>query len=67
MSSDKSGDFAVCEIGGQLIEIALEMIPRRAKEGDVLVPNDNGTFDIDREATEKRRNKIKDLQNKLWE
>ena len=43
------------------------MIPRRAKEGDVLVPNENGTFDIDREATEKRRNKIKDLQNKLWE
>lgn len=65
------GDFAVCELsseenGTTQILIEKEKLPLNVKEGDVITAGKNG-YEIDNTQTEKRREKIKNLQNSLWE
>ena len=47
--------------------IALNELPEGAKEGDVLVIGDDGALKIDVDATKVRREKIRQLQEKVWE
>ncbi|HHW57288.1 MAG TPA: DUF3006 domain-containing protein [Clostridia bacterium] len=56
------GDWAVIEYGDKTFNFPKELLPKEAKEGDVL------KFDItvDREETEKRRKIIKDLAKDLF-
>ncbi|NLK94139.1 MAG: DUF3006 domain-containing protein [Clostridiales bacterium] len=59
-------NIAVCEkYNGELINIIRNKIPKEAKEGDVLLIEDN-IISIDLEETEKRKNKIKKLTKDLW-
>jgi len=48
------GDLAVCESGGEMINIPRALIQEGAKESDVLIQKDKN-YEIDREETEKRR------------
>jgi hypothetical protein len=60
-------NLAVCEReDGKIINIERNMIPQDAKEGDVLVVDENRIF-IDREETLKRRKKIEEMTKNLWE
>lgn len=66
------GTFAICEGEGHGKEIkmyAIEIaeLPQGAKEGDVLEISEEGTIHIDAKATERRRSKIKKMQDSLWE
>lgn len=71
------GGFAICEdmADGKpkkkkdmhYYGIALNELPEGAKEGDVLVIGDNGALKIDAAATKARREKIRQLQEKVWE
>ncbi|HHW57329.1 MAG TPA: DUF3006 domain-containing protein [Clostridia bacterium] len=56
------GNFAVIEYEDITFNFPKELLPKEAKEGDVL------KFDItiDREETEKRRKIIKDLADELF-
>ena len=45
------GNYAICEDG----------------EGDILVISDEGEITVDAEETKRRREKIKKLQNSVWE
>lgn len=56
------GNFAVIEYGDKIFNFPKELLPKEAKEGDVL------KFDItvDREETEKRRKAIEDLAKDLF-
>lgn len=53
------GKFAVCETGGDMVNIRLSLIEGKAREGDVLVPlsgdGKTGKFTVDREATDMLR------------
>ena len=61
------GDFAVCEQENkEFINIEQKRIPATAKEGDVLlVEEDDIRLDVG--ETEARRRKIKELAEDLWE
>lgn len=59
------GSFAVIVLdSGDVTDIERSKIPEEAKEGDVVVIDDS--IYIDREETEKRKNKMKDYL-KMWE
>lgn len=59
--------FAVCENeSGELIDIEIEKIPKKAQEGDVLILK-NGKFVLDKKQTEKLRKEIEHLMDELWE
>lgn len=61
------GDFAVCEKEDRTImDIPVKDIPEGAVEGDVLVIEE-GSITIDREETEKRKERIKGLMDSLWQ
>lgn len=47
-------------------EISINSLPENTKEGSVLVLNSNGAFTLDMAQTEKRKQKMLDLQNKLF-
>ena len=54
--------WAVLEISaGKTFNFPINLLSKGAKEGDVL----NLNIDIDRVATEKRKNKIKELMNDI--
>lgn len=46
--------------------IELSELPEGAKEGDVLIIGDDGALKIDAAATKARKEKIKQLQEKVW-
>jgi len=59
------GDFAVVELeDGEMRNIKRELVPAEAKEGDVL--NIIEVITIDYEETEKRRKKIEELTEDMW-
>lgn len=61
------GNYAVCEKeNGEIINIEKDKIPNEAKEGDVLVIENNGII-IDKEETEKRKEEMKKLIDDIWE
>lgn len=54
--------FAVLELeSGKVVNVPVEIIPEGAKEGDVLL------IEIDRQETENRQRRIKNLFEKLKE
>jgi hypothetical protein len=71
------GGYAICEevVEGKqkkkkdlhFFGIEPQELPQGAKEGDVLVIGDDGTLTIDEKATAARKEKIKALQNRVWE
>jgi hypothetical protein len=58
------GDFAVVEDGEQRAEIKRALLPPRAKEGDVLVL-ENEVYRVDAEATKARRAEVLERLRKL--
>ena len=61
------GIYAVCEKEDKtMIDILKINLPSKAKEGDVLIFENNMIF-IDVEETEKRRREIEKLTEDLWE
>ena len=61
------GIYAVCEKEDKtMMDILKINLPSKAKEGDVLIFENNMIF-IDVEETEKRRREIEKLTEDLWE
>lgn len=61
------GGYAVCENDdGEAFEIELSRLPSGVREGDVLAMSDGGEIMRDKEETQRRRKKIKDLEDTLW-
>jgi hypothetical protein len=61
------GDYAVCEKENrEMIDIKKDIIPKEAKENDVLdIEGDKIIIDI--EETKKRKKDIEELTKDLWE
>lgn len=56
------GDFAVIELDTlEIVNLPKKLVPDDAKEGDVLVIN------INTEETKKRKERIRQLTEDLWE
>ncbi len=61
-------EYAVCEQeDGQMTDIKRILLPKDAKEGDCIILNDDNTFEIDHEKTEKLRQEADDLFKSLLE
>lgn len=61
------GDIAIVETDeNTFMQIPRTALPPNAKEGDIVVKVED-KYIIDYESTEKRRQKIIDMQNSLWE
>ncbi|MEA4890739.1 MAG: DUF3006 domain-containing protein [Clostridiaceae bacterium] len=62
------GEFAVCEVAGErrMIQILKSSCPAAAKEGDVLLI-DQETVSIDTAETQARKERITDLMKSLWD
>jgi len=60
------GDYAVCEKENrEMIDIKRDLIPKDAKENDVLdIQGDKIAVDV--EETEKRKREIEELTKDLW-
>lgn len=59
--------YALCEDGERrMFAIEKNELPKGAKEGDVLRISDDGTIAVDQEETDRRRGKIKKLQNNVF-
>ncbi|WP_336788467.1 DUF3006 domain-containing protein [Paenibacillus sp. MMO-177] len=61
------GDLAVIEVDGDTIDVAKTLLPKKARVGDAIVIEDDGTFRIDKEATKKLRKEIDALMDELFE
>ncbi|GAW92476.1 DUF3006 domain-containing protein [Calderihabitans maritimus] len=57
------GDMAVIEYNGKTFDLPRSLLPKEAKEGDVL----KLSIEVDKEETEKRRKKIEKLMDDLFE
>ncbi|EJS46364.1 DUF3006 domain-containing protein [Bacillus nitratireducens] len=60
------GELAVIEINNSTIDVPKSKLPSAAKEGDVLIIEDD-TYTIDKNETDKRRREVQDLMDKLFE
>lgn len=61
------GDVAVVELEDRsVVEIQRELLPRHAREGDVLII-DGEMVSIDEEDTKNRKEKAEKLMNELFE
>lgn len=61
------GKYAVCEREDlEIINIERDKIPQEAKEGDVLIIQDD-KITIYRDGTEQRRRRIEKLMDELWD
>ncbi|MPN57925.1 hypothetical protein SDC9_205621 [bioreactor metagenome] len=57
---------AVCETeDGSRIEIDRSLIPEQSREGDVLIQNETGEYQIDSSSTKNRRQKARALLDGL--
>ena len=54
-----------CE-NGECVTLEVKSLPKNIKEGDVLCFEENSYF-LDKEETEKRRQKIKSLMDSLFD
>lgn len=60
-------DKAVLECeNGDFVTLEVKTLPKNIKEGDVLCFEENSYF-LDKDETEKRRQKIKSLMDSLFE
>ncbi|WP_242237948.1 DUF3006 domain-containing protein [Bacillus cereus group sp. BfR-BA-01316] len=60
------GELAVIEINNLTIDVPRSKLPSTAKEGDVLIIEDD-KYTIDKNETDKRRCEIQNLMDKLFE
>ena len=61
------GDYAICEKEDlEMIDIEIKRLPAYAKEGDVLII-ENDDIKIDSSETNKRKKRIETLIDELWE
>lgn len=60
------GDFAIVELEKGFEKIAKGKLPSNVKEGDVIVIERDRIY-VDLEETNKRKNKIKGLMDKLFQ
>ena len=60
------GELAVIEINNSTIDVPKSKLPATAKEGDVLIIEDDN-YTIDKDETAKRRREVQDLMDKLFE
>jgi hypothetical protein len=61
------GEFAILEWEGRNIEnIAKELLPSTAKEGDII-EFENGGYKVNLAETTKRKKELKQLSEGLWE
>lgn len=59
-------NIAICEdFFGKIINIELCKLPKKVKEGDILILSPKKVI-IDKEYTKKRRKKIVQLQNEVF-
>ena len=58
-------DFAVVECDGEMQNIKLDILPKGAKSGDVLI-NSDGSFAIDKQDNQERKQRIMKLQQELF-
>ncbi|MEF9852444.1 MAG: DUF3006 domain-containing protein [Hydrogenoanaerobacterium sp.] len=69
ISIDRSeGDFAVC-VGddGKSYSLPLQLLPQGARVGEALLLRSDGVLCTAAEETARRKQKIVDLQNELFE
>lgn len=60
-------EFAVCENEkGIMVNVSRNKLPKEAKEGDVLIIENENTY-IDVEETEELRKEIEELTKDIWE
>lgn len=60
-------EFAVCENEkGIMVNVSRNKLPKEAKEGDVLIIENENIY-IDVEETEKLRKEIEELTKDIWE
>ncbi|EJQ91577.1 MULTISPECIES: DUF3006 domain-containing protein [Bacillus cereus group] len=60
------GELAVIEINNSTIDVPKSKLPSTAKEGDVLIIEDD-QYTIDKNETDKKRREVQDLMDKLFE
>lgn len=61
------GEYAICEKeSGELLKMERSKFPSEASEGDVITIDKN-IITIDRNETQKRKEKIEKLMDELWE
>lgn len=61
------GNFAVCEKeDGTMININRDKLPKKVKEGDILLVEDD-SIKVDEKATKERKKSIDKLMKDLWE
>lgn len=61
------GEYAVCEEeGGSFRKIPKVFLPAGSREGDCLAPAPDGSWQVDRAATARRRQKTLELLGRLY-
>lgn len=61
------GEYAICEkVDGTMVDIKRDILPKEAKEGDVLLVEGEHII-VDAQATLERKEYIKKLMDDLWE
>lgn len=61
------GNFAICEAEDKtMVNIDRSRLPLTVKEGDIVIETNTG-FVIDKNETDKRRERISKLMKDLWE
>ncbi|OJE41967.1 pyruvate kinase [Bacillus proteolyticus] len=60
------GELAVIELKSITIDVPRSKLPSSAKEGDVLIIEDD-KYTIDKKETDKRKREIQNLIDKLFE
>lgn len=61
------GEYAVCEEeDGSFKKLPRLFLPVGCREGDCLVPQPGGAWQVDREATAQRRKKIQEMLRNLY-
>lgn len=62
------GDYAVCEQDDEVIvNISLDLLPDGVGEGNVLCRLSDGSFAVDKDEEERRRNEILALTDDLFD
>lgn len=58
------GEYAVLETDSGMIDVNRSLLPENAREGDLLI-NENGIYSVDAAATQERRERMREMLNKL--
>lgn len=63
------GEYAVCENSKthEMVDIPIKDIPKNAEENDILIMNKNQYMILSKELNNKKREKINNRINNLWE